>query len=62
MSIITNLELQNKFNTAFEKSLNQKLTIETEIKEVLDVDFVNKIFYTTDVKISFDNTDKRAGP
>ena len=41
MNIITNLELQNKFNKALEKSLNQKLTIETEIKEVLD--FVNTI-------------------
>lgn len=39
---ITNLEqFQNDFNIAIEKSLNQKLDIETEIKEVLD--FVNTI-------------------
>lgn len=39
---ITNLEkFQNDFNNAIEKSLNQKLDIETEIKEVLD--FVNTI-------------------
>lgn len=41
MEIIKLKQFQNDFNTAIEKSLNQKLDIETEIKEVLD--FVNTI-------------------
>jgi hypothetical protein len=41
MEIIKLQQFQNDFNSAIEKSLNQKLAIETEIKEVLD--FVNTI-------------------
>lgn len=41
MDIITLSQLQNDFNNAIEKSLNQKFDIETEIKEVLD--FINTI-------------------
>lgn len=41
MEIIKLQELQNDFNLAIEKSLNQRLTFETEIKEVLE--FVNTI-------------------
>jgi hypothetical protein len=41
MNIITNLELQNKFNSATEKSLNRKLLIENEIKEIEN--YVNNI-------------------
>jgi hypothetical protein len=41
MEIIKLQQLKDDFNSAIEKSLNQKLAIETEIKEVLD--FVNTI-------------------
>jgi hypothetical protein len=34
MSIITNLELQNKFNTATENSLNRHTLITFEIREI----------------------------
>lgn len=34
MSIITNLELQNKFNTVTENSINRNILIETEIREI----------------------------
>jgi hypothetical protein len=41
MNIITNLELQNKFNSVTEKSLNRKLLIENEIREIEN--YVNNI-------------------
>lgn len=41
MSIITNLELQNKFNTATENSINRNILIETEIREIEN--YINNI-------------------
>lgn len=41
MSIITNLELQNKFDTAIQNSVNKNILIENEIREIEN--YVNNI-------------------